>query len=168
MSVILSILGSSAFGTALGSFFQWLNRKEERASLAEKNRHDEAMQNLKNAQALALADKQIVAAQEAGKTLVEQEEARGFTESQKPSKISAFAEVLKSWVRAVIAGYLLVMCTILAWRIDRLVGGLSSLPIADLVEMYREIVLQSFSLLAFAVGWYYAARGTSISKRLTK
>ena len=72
MSMILSILGSSAFGTALGSFFQWLNRKEERASLAEKNRHDEAMQTLANSQAIALADKGIEAAKEAGKTAVEQ------------------------------------------------------------------------------------------------
>lgn len=165
MSAILSILGSSAFGSALGALFQWLNRKEERASLAEKNRHDEAMQTLQNAQAIALAEKQIEAAQEAGKTLVEQEEAKAFTESQKPSQISAFAEALKSWVRAVIVAYLLVFCTILAWRIDRLVGGFSSLPVADLIEMYKTIIIQAFSLLSFAVGWYYAARGTSISKR---
>lgn len=168
MSMILSILGSSAFGTALGSFFQWLNRKEERASLAEKNRHDEAMQTLANSQAIALADKGIEAAKEAGKTAVEQEEAKGFTESQKPSVISAFSEALKSWVRAIIVAYLLALCTYLAVEINSLVGGLSSIPVDQLTEMYREIIAQSFTLLSFAVGWYYAARGTSISKRIRK
>lgn len=166
MSMILSILGSSAFGTALGSFFQWLNRKEERASLVEKNRHDEAMQGLANQQAIALADKGIEAAKEAGKTLVDQEEAKSFTESQKPSVLSAFSEALKSWVRAIIVAYLLALCTYLAVEINALVGGLPSIPTAELTSMYRDIIAQSFTLLSFAVGWYYAARGTSISKRV--
>lgn len=162
MSAILSILGSSAFGTAIGAFFQWLNRKEERAKLAEQNRHDEKMRELDNAHAVILADKGIEKSREEGKTAIEKEEARAFTESQRPSRLSVFSEILMSWVRAIIVAYLLAFCTYLAIKIDSLVGGLTSIPAESLVEMYQTIIYQAFALLSFAVGWYYAARGSSI------
>ena len=65
MSALLSILTSGAFGSALGSLFQWLNRKTEIAAKKMEYDHAERMADLQNQQALALADKakeQVVAA----------------------------------------------------------------------------------------------------------
>ena len=67
MTALLSILTSGAFGSALGSLFQWLNRKTEIAAKKMEYDHDERMADLQNQQALALADKakeQVVAAGE--------------------------------------------------------------------------------------------------------
>ena len=59
MTALLSILTSGAFGSALGSLFQWLNRKTEIAAKKMEYDHDEKMADLQNQQALALADKAI-------------------------------------------------------------------------------------------------------------
>ena len=52
MSAILSVLTSGAFGSALGSLFQWLNRKTEIAAKKMEYDHDERMADLQNQQAL--------------------------------------------------------------------------------------------------------------------
>ena len=167
MSAILSLLSSSALGQIFGALFQWLQRKEERASLAEKNRHDEKMQELANSQAIALADKGIEKAIREGETRIEETETQAFVESQKPST-SSIAEALKSWVRTGIVFYLLIVETFVGYSVWRLVGGLDSLPKDETLDLFRTIILESLSLLSFAVGWYFAARGTSFSKRTPK
>ena len=164
MSAILSILSSSALGQVFGALFQWLQRKEERASLAEKNRHDEKMQELSNQQAIALADKGIEKAIKEGETRVEEAETQAFVESQKPSG-SSLGEALKSWVRTFIVGYLLVVETVVGYSVWVIVGGMTGLPQGEVLDLFRTIILESLSLLSFAVGWYFAARGTSFSKR---
>ena len=166
IAILVKLLASPILGSIAGFLGSWLTKMEERKQKALDYQHEETMLAARNQQAIALADKGIEAAKEAGKTLVDQEEAKSFTESQKPSALSAFSEALKSWVRAIIVAYLLALCTYLAVEINALVGGLSSIPTAELTSMYRDIIAQSFTLLSFAVGWYYAARGTSISKRV--
>ena len=52
MSAVLSVLASPILGSVTGFIGQWLTRKEERAMLAEKNRHDEAMLEAQNRQAI--------------------------------------------------------------------------------------------------------------------
>ena len=164
MSAILSILGSGAFGSALGSLFQWLNRKAEIKAKEAEFKHDEAMAALKNQQDLALADKareQVIAA---GEQAVAKVEADAFVESQKATGIP-LGEMLKSWVRTGIVCYLLVLATFLAAKVGRLVGGLDSLDPSVLMPLYADIICQVFFLVNLAVSWYFGARGTSSSKK---
>ena len=164
MSAILSILGSGAFGSALGSLFQWLNRKAEIQAKAAEYKHAEAMINLQNQQAIALADKAMQQTREQGEQTVAKLEADAFVESQKAPTVP-IGEILKSWVRTAIVGYLLLLATFLAMKVGRLVGGLESLDTAVLMPLYADIVAQVFFLVNLAVSWYFGARGTSISKR---
>ena len=164
MSAILSILGSGAFGSALGSLFQWLNRKAEIQAKAAEYKHAEAMIDLQNKQAIALADKAMQQTREAGEQAVAKVEADAFVESQKAPTVP-IGEILKSWVRTAIVGYLLLLATFLAMKVGKLVGGLESLDTAVLMPLYADIVAQVFFLVNLAVSWYFGARGTSISKR---
>ena len=164
MSAILSILGSGAFGSALGSLFQWLNRKAEIQAKAAEYKHAEAMINLQNQQAIALADKAMQQTREQGEQTVAKVEADAFVESQKAPTVP-IGEILKSWVRTAIVGYLLLLATFLAMKVGKLVGGLESLDTAVLMPLYADIVAQVFFLVNLAVSWYFGARGTSISKR---
>ena len=164
MSAILSILGSGAFGSAIGSLFQWLNRKAEIQAKAAEYKHNEAMVDLQNKQAIALADKAMQQTREAGEQTVAKLEADAFVESQKAPTVP-IGEILKSWVRTAIVGYLLLLATFLAMKVGKLVGGLESLDTAVLMPLYADIVAQVFFLVNLAVSWYFGARGTSISKR---
>ena len=164
MSAILSILGSGAFGSALGSLFQWLNRKVEIQAKAAEYKHAEAMIEIGNKQAIALADKAMQQTREAGEQTVAKLEADAFVESQKAPTVP-IGEILKSWVRTAIVAYLLLLATFLAMKVGRLVGGLESLDTAVLMPLYADIVAQVFFLVNLAVSWYFGARGTSISKR---
>ena len=164
MSAILSILGSGAFGSALGSLFQWLNRKAEIQAKAAEYKHAESMIELQNQQAIALADKAMQQTREQGEQTVAKLEADAFVESQKAPTVP-IGEILKSWVRTAIVAYLLLLATFLAMKVGRLVGGLESLDVAVLMPLYADIVAQVFFLVNLAVSWYFGARGTSISKR---
>lgn len=164
MSAILSILGSGAFGSALGSLFQWLNRKAEIQAKAAEYKHAEAMIEIGNKQAIALADKAMQQTREQGEQTVAKLEADAFVESQKAPTVP-IGEILKSWVRTAIVGYLLLLATFLAMKVGKLVGGLESLDTAVLMPLYADIVAQVFFLVNLAVSWYFGARGTSISKR---
>ena len=164
MSAILSILGSGAFGSALGSLFQWLNRKAEIQAKAAEYKHAEAMIEIGNKQAIALADKAMQQTREQGEQTVAKLEADAFVESQKAPTVP-IGEILKSWVRTAIVAYLLLLATFLAMKVGRLVGGLESLDTAVLMPLYADIVAQVFFLVNLAVSWYFGARGTSISKR---
>ena len=164
IAAILQILGSGAFGSLIGGILQVWSRKEERASAAEKNRHDEAMFKLQNEQALALADKAREQVREQGEQVVAKVEADAFQESQKNTGI-AWSELLKSWVRTGIVAWLLFLSTALTFKIGRLVGGLESLDPKVLIPLYADIICQVFFLVNLSVSWYFGSRGTSISKR---
>jgi hypothetical protein len=153
MGTILSILTSGAFGSLFGSLFQWLNRREE-------NQHAEKMAALANQQQLALADKAREGVVAAGEQAVAAIEAGAFSESQK-SSFAPIGETIKSWVRAAVVGYLLLLATFLAAKVGRLVGGLESLDPGILIPMYSEIIAQVFFLTNLSISWYFGARGTA-------
>ena len=146
MTALLSILTSGAFGSALGSLFQWLNRKTEIAAKKMEYDHDEKMADLQNQQALALADKakeQVVAA---GEQAVAKVEAVAFVESQK-APLTPLGDMLKRWMRAGITAYLLILGTYLAWNNGRLDGGLEAHDTAILIPIYTDIIDQLFFLV---------------------
>lgn len=163
MSFLLSFLGSSAFGTMLGSLFGWLNRREENKDKQNLRLHEQTMAQMQFNQQLALAEKKIQEVAETGKQAVALEEGKAFTESQKV--VNGFSEILKSWARLAFTAVLLWQCIHISSEISKLVGGLQSLPTDYLVEQYKFIIGEFFCLCGTAVGWFFAARGTASSKR---
>lgn len=163
MSLLLQFLGSSAFGTALGSLFSWLNRREENKDKQNLRLHEQTMAKLQFDQQVTLAEKKLVEISESGRVAVEAEEAKAFTASQQV--VNGFSEILKSWARLVFTAVLLYQCIRISADVGKLVGGLEKMPMDYLVEQYKFIIGEFFCLSGTALGWFFAARGIASSKR---
>lgn len=167
MGTLLAFLGSSTFGSIIGSFSAWAAHREERLLAVEKNKHEQVMAQLQNQQQLALADKAKEQTVVAGEQAVAKAEADAFTASQvaanqKPA--GKWAELIWSAVRPLITAYLLVIMTILGVQLGRIIGGLQSLPISEVTGLYVFIIHEACGLTGFAVSWWFGARGTSKAK----
>jgi len=162
MSAILSVLASPILGSVTGFIGQWLTRKEERAMLAEKNRHDEAMLEAQNKQAILIAEKKLQGAIEEGKMAIAKEEAVAFTESQK--SVPGIGDTIKNWVRAALVTYVAIVCLVLTIMVYRSMGGLGAMHTSALVLMFGEAVSQFFFMFGLAFSWFYGVRGSSSQK----
>jgi len=144
LEALMTIMSSSGVGAIVGGMFGWLNRREDR-----KARQADQEYELKRISSQSNAD-------------VTGLEAQAFTESQKT--ISKFADAVKSAVRPVITGALLYMVWGILQELERLTGGITSLPATEAAALYRDITLNIISLTATAVSWWFASRPTSINR----
>ena len=144
LEALMTIMSSSGLGAIVGGVFGWLNRREDR-----KARRADQEYELKRISSQSNAD-------------VKGSEARAFTESQKT--ISKFADAVKSAVRPVITGALLYMVWGILQELERMTGGITSLPATEAAALYRDITLNIISLTATAVSWWFASRPTSINR----
>ena len=88
--------------------------------------------------------------------MVQKLEAKAFQVSQKVS--SKFAGNLKALVRPIILGVLMYQTYIILSSLETLTGGLTAFAPADVLGLYRIVVLSITGLTATAVGWYFASR----------
>lgn len=142
---LMQIMSSSGVGAIAGGIFGWLNRREDR-----KTRQSDQEYEIKRIEAQSGADTRTT-------------EARAFEASQKT--ISRFADAIKSAVRPVVTGILLYMTWGILQELERLTGGISSLPATEAADLYRDITLNIISLTATAVSWWFASRPSSITNR---
>lgn len=152
---ILEIFASAGFGALVGGVFGWLNKREERATIKDKQAHDVAMLNAETNAQIQLADKYIEQDIVNGELALEKEEAKAFTVSQ---KTTGFGEAVKSIFRPLITCSLLYVSYQLVMKVDELVGGLESLPSKDLLGLYKIVILQIFGLTGVCVGWWFSTR----------
>jgi len=145
IEALMTIMSSSGLGAITGGFFGWLNRKEDR-----KVRQADQEYEIKRINAQSGADTT------AG-------EVQAFVESQKT--ISKFADAVKSAVRPVITGALLYMVWGILQELERITGGIGSLPAEQAAALYRDITLNIISLTATAVSWWFASRPSAITKK---
>lgn len=143
---LLAIMTSSGFGAVTGGIFGWLNRREDRKA-REKD------------QAFKIAHIKATSAAE-----VSNSEADAFKESQITK--STLGDIIKSAVRPVITGYLMYMVYLIYGQLEQLTGGISALPAAEVVDLYRAIVLNILCLASMAVSWWFASRPTAITTDL--
>ena len=94
----------------------------------------------------------------AGMLAVEKVEASAFRDSQKSS--SKFSEIIKSFVRPVILGLLMFQTYRILTSLEELTGGIESIPAADLIALYKVVILSITGLTATSVGWYFATRSS--------
>ena len=145
IEAIATILGSSAAGSLIGGVFGWLNRKEDR-----KDKESERQFKIAMLQAQANFEQQT-------------SEARAFEESQKT--ISKVGDAIKSAVRPLITGLLLVQTFFILTSLEAITGGLAALPAELTVDLYRDIVLSVISLTSLSVSWWFASRPSALANR---
>ena len=138
---LVTVLSSSAAGSIIGGIFGFLNRKEERKKQEAENKF-----KLEMIAASANANQQT-------------SEARAFEESQKTK--SSFGDAIKSAVRPIITGVLLWQMYIILMSLEKVTGGIATLPSGEALQLYREIVLNIISLTATSVSWWFASRPAS-------
>jgi hypothetical protein len=140
---LMTIMSSSGVGAITGGLFGWLNRREDR-----KLRRADQEFELNRIQAQSSADTTAI-------------EARAFEVSQVTK--SKFGDAIKSAVRPIITGALLYMTYRILIELEKITGGISSLPPAEAAELYRGITLNIISLTATAVSWWFASRPSSVN-----
>lgn len=141
---LMTIMSSSGVGALTGGIFGWLNRREDRKAKAADQQFE-----LERIRTQSTADSSAA-------------EARAFEESQKT--IIKVGDTIKSAVRPVITGILLFMVWGIMQELERMTGGISSLPPEDATRLYRDITLNVISLTATAVSWWFASRPSGMSR----
>lgn len=154
--MILELLGSTAFGSVIGAVSGYLTKKEERASLDMRFKHEVAMVNANTQASIEISKMSVAEAKVAGKLSVQKVEATAFKESQK--SISVFADSVKAAIRPIILGVLLYQTWLILSSLKELTSGLESIPEADLIGLYKIVILMITGLTATAVSWYFSAR----------
>ncbi len=76
-----------------------------------------------------------------------------------------YMDGIRSMIRPLITTYLLGAVTYFTYHVHTIVNGLDALPVADLVIMYREIIISMLALTNMAVSYWFGSRGTSVSNR---
>lgn len=161
--MILDILGSAGFGTAIGALFGWLNKREERENMKLQYDHQVNLIKANTDAAVSLAAIKIDEIKAQTTKLMEEWDARAFERSQQSS--GAFSEAMKAIVRPAILALLMYQTYLILSSLDAMVGGIAGLPAEDVVSLFRTAVLSILSLTSTAVGWYY---GTRTSKQFDK
>ena len=162
--MLLELLGSSGFGALTGGLFGWLGKKEERKNLEMQLKHEIELMQTKTDSQIKLTQANINLTKAEAQSEVEKSEARAFEESQKV--ISGFAENLKSVIRPAILGVLMYQTWILMTSLETLTGGLESLPAAEVLALYKVVVLSITGLTSVGVGWYFSQRTSKQFDRL--
>ena len=168
MQAVLSILTSGGFGAITGLLGGWLAKRETRKSLELQYNHEQAMGLLQvqeaqaeREQALALGDQNMALAEVQGQQVIEERTVDAFKssiESQGKSTGKASLDFVLRLIRPLITAWLLYMMAGIYGKLDKLTGGLKTLPIPEQVALYMTIVDAIIFLTTVAVGWWFASR----------
>ena len=144
---ILTLLGSPVAGGLTALVGNYFTRKEERKLQQLKLDHEFRSEKLRSENARAELSLQ-------GEIKDNELQGEAFVESQKHGTDSLW------WVRPIISFYLLALSTYIAYQVNILVGGLDSLPVTSLVELYGQMISAIIYLTITAVTWYYGQRNS--------
>jgi len=166
---IMGVLGSSGFGVITGLVGSFLAKREERLSMALRFKHENTMMQYElqrdvqdHAHDLDMADKNMEMAETEGQIATDVAEMGNIHETiQAQAKASGIGwlDGILRFVRPVITFYLLVILTIIGFKLHTLVGGLDKLPIAEVFSLYKHIIYQTVFLAVTAVAWWFGSRG---------
>lgn len=153
-------------GTITGLVGGWLAKRERRKQMEMEFAHEEKMESFglqrdqwAHEAALAMADKNIEAAEAEGAIQADIRAAEAFSESQKVSKLTKFGEIVKTCVRPIISGVLMWCSWEIYVKTEALVGGLEGLDITVIQDLFVYIVHAIIFLTITAVSWWFASRG---------
>ena len=164
---MIEIIGAlnPVLGTVTGLLGGWLAKRERRKQMEMEFAHEEKMETMglqrdqwAHEAALAMADKQVEAAQAEGAIQADIRAADAFGESQK-SGLTRFGEIIRSIVRPIITGVLLWCSWTIYSETEELVGGLEGLDPLVVQDLFVYIVHAIVFLTITAVSWWFASRG---------
>lgn len=168
MDWLTDILGSTGFGGLLGGIFSIFTKREDRKLVESRQNHEREMrgmdmqeQQMTQQHEITLADKQIQRAESEGKMKNELLESEGFVNSLKNATVNtgvAIVDAVRGLMRPLITVYLMIMTSYIAYRVSTLVGGIEALPVTEIYDLYREIILQVLCLTSLAVAWWFGSR----------
>ena len=175
LEALSGIFASSGLGAIIGTIGSYLGKIEERKAKAQEYGQELALREwdaketaLSQRHEMAIADKEIQRAETEGAIALDAREADGWVESIKQSGKQSgivIVDAIRGLMRPVITVYLLVIASVIAYRISMLVGGLEALPMEEMVSLYRHVISQIIFLTATAVTWWFGSRPQSKAGR---
>jgi hypothetical protein len=165
---LVDLFATGGFGTVVGLLGSYLTKREERKQYELDAKHKLQMAEirfkeveLENSHEIAIASKNIERAEVEGSIKIDGIEAKAFVESVKNSHTPIgvkLVDSIRGLMRPIITVYLLIVATILTFKIDDLVGGLTSLGPEKLFALYEDVIMQVVFLTATAVTWWFGSR----------
>lgn len=161
LTTILGLLGSPILGSAIGFLGSWLKDREARKQQEQNFKHQQIMAeiNAKNTREELSLRGDIAETVSVGEA---------FESSQKYGNQKSGSPILdgiRSLVRPLVTTYLLVVSTYFGYSIHHLLGGLDILTPAELLTIYKEIIVSMLALTNMSVAWWFGSRP---SKKDTK
>ena len=174
LSGIVDILSTNGLGVITGLIGGWLAKREERKLFLLKAGHEVSMANidlenskLENAQMLAMADKSMEQAEIEGEIAMDIADSNlvvATVNAQAKHSGNAIIDGILRFVRPVIAIYLLVVTTMLANSLSKIIGNMNLLNPSIITDLYVHIIESTVLLTFIAVGWWFGARGGNLLK----
>lgn len=158
---LVELFSTGAAGGIVGGLFSWLNRKEGRKvlemELADKrHQRDHALREI-----AAESQAQITLAETEGDIALGVEDVKTLRTSMASLAQKSgiwIVDLVRGLMRPLITSYLLLVSSYVAYQVAALVGGLEALSAAELMKLYRDIILQLFALTALCVSWWFGSR----------
>lgn len=144
---LLMLLGSPIAGGLTALVGNYFTRKEERKLQQLKLDHEFRSEKLRSENARAEISLQ-------GEIKDNELQGEAFVESQKHGTDSLW------WVRPIISFYLLALSTYIAYQVSTIVGGLDSLPVKELIELYGQMISAIIYLTITSITWYFGQRNS--------
>jgi hypothetical protein len=170
IELIIGIFSSTGFGTVIGLVGSWITRYEERKNrqIAFENEYkmaqlDAEVTKSEQAHQLAMADKQMEAAEVESKIVVDKGELSAFRDSivhgSNKSGVS-WVDGFNSLMRPLITLFLLGVSGWYTYTLMKLYGGLGGMGASEMGILVKHTIYTVFFLTSTAVTWWFGARPT--------
>lgn len=147
---ILTLLASPVLGSISGMIGNWIQKKQEIEIIKEQNNQQYKMSMLNSENKRRETESQ-------SKADSERLDGEAFVKAQDAPK-TGWAAGLMSVVRVAVTTYLLIFMTYLAYQVSGLVGGLETLPMETLIDMYGQIIFSIIYLTITAITFWFGQR----------
>lgn len=168
LDTVLGIATSGGFGAIIGAAGSWLSKWEERKLRKLEFEHELKMRaqsleelRIEQSHAIDMIGHEIEKVETEGQVATDIKEADAFVASVMANAKSTgivFVDAIRGLMRPLITTYLLGLATYLAYNVAALVGGLEVLPMTELVELYKHIVMQLVFLTNVVISWWFGSR----------
>ena len=168
MDSLIGLFSTGGMGAIIGLAGSWMTKREDRKKAELDLQREIEIGNLRlkeleaeSSHELAMADKEMERAEVEGDIAIESAEIGAFTESLKAQAKSTgivFVDAVRGMMRPVITVFLLGLSTWLAVTVHTLVGGLKTISMTELFDLYEIIIQQIIFLTVTAVTWWFGSR----------
>ena len=157
---IVGLLGSPILGSAIGFLGSWLKDREARKQQELSFKHQQTMAQItaKNTREELSLKGDIAETVSIGKAFESSQE-YGNQKSGSP-----ILDGIRSLIRPIVTVYLLGITSYFGYSIHQLLGGFEILSPADLISLYKEIIVSMLALTNMAVAWWFGSRNSIVRK----